>query len=97
MGNDFDNRKSLQSIGLNPIGFKGVNGKKDEYQEYVDPDCFASCPKAVIGCGLSHVLLARKLYDEGTDIALVLEDDAYPIHVHIDFESIIKSVPEDSV
>ena len=98
LGTDFDNRKSLQSIGLKPIGFKGVNGKRDEhmkYQEYIDPDCLASCPKAVIGCGLSHILLARKLYEEGHDVALVLEDDAYPKLVHFDFESIIKSVPED--
>jgi hypothetical protein len=98
LGTDFDNRKSLQSIGLNPIGFKGVNGKRDEflkYQEYIDPDCFASCPKTVIGCGLSHILLAEKLYEEGHDVALVLEDDAYPKVVHFDFESIIKSVPSD--
>jgi hypothetical protein len=98
LGPDFDNRKSLQRIGLNPIGFKGVNGKKDEYlryREYIDPDCFDSCPKAVLGCGLSHILLAKKLYDEGADIALVLEDDAYPTSARIDFESVLASVPGD--
>jgi hypothetical protein len=98
LGTDFANRTSLQSIGLNPTGFKGVDAKKDEYlqyREYVDPDCFESCPKAAMGCGLSHVLLAEKLYDEGYDVALVLEDDAYPKVVHFDFESIIQSVPSD--
>ena len=96
LGSDFGNRKSL--YGLNPIGFKGVNGKKDEHLDhldYIDPDCSENCPKSALGCGLSHILLAEKLYDEGLDTALVLEDDAYLKSVHLDFEEIYKSVPSD--
>lgn len=98
LGDTFPNRQSLLDVGLKPIGFKGVNGKKDEYLHHLDrlnPVCQLTCPKSVIGCGLSHILLAEKLSDEGVPIALVLEDDAYPTVPHIDFEEIVRSVPSD--
>jgi GR25 family glycosyltransferase involved in LPS biosynthesis len=98
LGTDFPNRKSLQSVGLNPILFKGVDARKDEhlkYPEYVEQRCQDTCPKTAIGCGLSHVLLAEKLFDEGHDIALVLEDDAYPKVQNFDFDEILEYVPDD--
>jgi GR25 family glycosyltransferase involved in LPS biosynthesis len=95
---DFPNRKSLERIGLNPVTFKGVNAKKDEHLKHlkhVHPVCQKFCPRGTIGCGLSHILLAQKLYDANVPIALILEDDAYPKVSEIDFEQIISSVPED--
>lgn len=97
VGQTFPNKEALDGIGLDPIGFKGVDARKDEhlqYSEYIENSCQFTCPKTAIGCGLSHVLLAEKLYDEGYDTALVLEDDAYPFQT-IDFESVIQTVPDD--
>ena len=95
---DFPNRKSLERIGLNPVTFKGVDAAKDEhlkYQKHVHPFCQKVCTKGMIGCGISHILLAEKLYNEKVPVALILEDDAYPKVSKIDFEQIISSVPED--
>lgn len=94
----FPNRQSLVDIGLDPIGFKGIDGRKNEHLRHLDrlnPVCQLTCPKTVIGCGLSHILLAERLSNEGVPIALVLEDDAYPIEPYIDFEEIVRSAPVD--
>ena len=98
LDDDFPSRQSLIRIGLNPVGFKGVNAKKDEHLDYmknVSIPCQYTCPKSIIGCGLSHVLLAKKLYDEKIPIALILEDDAYPKVSKLDIDQIIQSVPDD--
>jgi len=98
LDDDFPNRQSLIEIGLDPVGFKGINAKKDEhlkYMENVSVSCQYTCPKSTIGCGLSHVLLSQKLYDEGIPIALILEDDAYPKVLKLDIDKIIQSVPEN--
>jgi GR25 family glycosyltransferase involved in LPS biosynthesis len=95
---DFPNRRSLSRIGLNPVGFKGVNASKDEHLQHsdkIDEICRHTCPKSTIGCGLSHILLAEKLYDEQVPVALVLEDDTYPKNSEINFEQIISDVPDD--
>ncbi len=89
---DFPNRKSLERIGLNPTTFKGIDARQDEHLEYlkhVHPTCQYICPKSTIGCGVSHILLARKLYKERVPIALILEDDAYPTVSKIDFDKVV--------
>ena len=76
---NFERQKPyLQEEGLDPIRFIGVDGKKTEHLELVTPLCQKTCPFSVIGCGLSHILLAKKLLESGTSMALVLEDDAFP-------------------
>lgn len=98
LGDTFKNKQSLLNVGLDPVGFRGVDGKKDEYLYHIDrlnPVCQYTCPKTVIGCGLSHILLAEKLSNEGVQIALVLEDDAYPLKTSIDFAEIFRSAPPD--
>ena len=95
---DFPNRKSLERVGLNPIQFQGVNASKDEHLKYPEKThifCRYFCPKGMVGCGLSHILLAEKLYKENVQVALVLEDDAYPKVSKLDFDEIVASVPED--
>jgi hypothetical protein len=59
--------------------------------------CVSACPKGVMGCGLSHILLAQKLWDQGTDVALVLEDDVYPSvdNLQEEMEKVMREVPED--
>ena len=93
-------RPFLLQEGLDPVRFIGVDGRKDEhlkYKEFITGWCQTTCPKALIGCGLSHVLLARHLRDMGVPMALVLEDDAFPktsnLLQHI-YEA-IQDVPED--
>jgi hypothetical protein len=98
VGSSFPNRDSLKSVGLDPKGFRGVDARKDEhlqYPDYVEKGCQYRCPKTAIGCGLSHVLLAEKLFEEGHDTALVLEDDAYPKVLNFDFDSLMQDVPSD--
>jgi GR25 family glycosyltransferase involved in LPS biosynthesis len=98
LGESFSNRQSLIDIGLEPVGFKGINAKKNEHLRYADritPMCQYFCPKSPIGCGLSHILLADTLFQKQVPMALILEDDAYPLVQSIDFEQIIQSVPPD--
>lgn len=93
----FPNEQSLLAIGLKPIGFRGVDARKDEHLEYsahISGVCKYTCPKSLIGCGLSHILLMEKLYTENVQLALILEDDAYPIQ-DIDINKIISEVPTD--
>jgi hypothetical protein len=90
----------LKGYGLNPILFPGVDARKDEHIPYVDsidPMCLEMCPKSVIGCGLSHILLARKIYYTGASIALILEDDAYPTVTNLEDEitKVLNEVPDD--
>lgn len=98
---NFEKQKPfLVEAGLNPIRFIGVDARKDEhldYMENVSSLCALTCPKTVMGCGLSHILLAQHLKDIGVPLALVLEDDAFPKvsqllkHVQI----ALNEVPED--
>lgn len=98
---NFEKQKPLLvEEGIEPVRFRGVNAKKDEHLDYKDDVtkwCFNTCPKSVIGCGLSHVLLAQSLRDQGVPLALVLEDDAFPkvcdVLAHI--QKTIQEVPED--
>ena len=93
-------RPFLLQEGLDPTRFIGVDARKDEhldYKELITGWCQTTCPKTAIGCGLSHVLLARHIRDLGLPMALVLEDDAFPkvsnLLKHI-YEA-IHDVPED--
>ena len=92
--------EKLKEVGLNPITFHGVDARKDEhflYTDYVDPDCLQTCPKSVIGCGLSHILLARHIYYTGASIAIIMEDDAFPIveNINEEIQKVISEVPDD--
>ena len=96
----FPNHDALTEAGFSPVGFKGINARKDEHLEYperVNGLCQSFCPKGIIGCGMSHVLLAQKLYDDGVPLALVVEDDAYPKpgFSESDLDSILREAPSD--
>jgi len=98
LGDTFENKKSLQDVGLIPIGFKGVDARKNEHLNYPDninSMCKVFCPISTIGCGLAHILLAKKLYNENIDIALILEDDAYPKFKKFDLHEILSTIPSD--
>ena len=93
-------RPFLLEEGLDPVRFIGVDARKDEHLEHLEHVtdlCQITCPKTAIGCGLSHVLLARHIRDLGSQMALVLEDDAYPktdnLLQHI--QETIQETPDD--
>ena len=92
---------ALEKAGIYPKMFTGVNGKKDEYLNYkdmIDPFCLSTCPKSVMGIGLSHILLCEHIYKSGFPLALILEDDAYPvdgIDMSLEIIKVLNEVPDD--
>ena len=96
-----DQRVALEKAGIYSQVFKGVNGKKDEYLGYkdrIEPFCLSTCPKSVMGCGLSHMLLCEQIYKSGFPLALILEDDAYPmkgIDMSHEITKVLNEVPDD--
>ena len=98
--NFYKQQPYLLKAGLVPICFKGVDAKMDDHLKYLDnltPYCKNFCPTGVIGCGLSHILLAKKLYENGTELAIILEDDAYPIisNLNVEIEKVISETPSN--
>jgi hypothetical protein len=96
-----DQEVALEKAGIYPKLVKGVNGKKDEHVKYadrIDPFCLKTCPKSMIGCGLSHILLCEQIYKSGIPMALILEDDAYPIEgidMSHEITKVLNEVPDD--
>lgn len=98
--NFYKQRPHLIESGVFPKRFSGIDAKKGEhveYSEYLTDWCRDSCPSGVIGCGLSHILLAKKLFEKGSHLVLVLEDDAYPLvpDLNREIEKIIEETPKD--
>ena len=94
----------LESIGLKIERFSGINALKDEhlnpiYKQYISKFANNFTPKSIIGCGLSHILCCKHIYEnyinlEDNNIAcgaifpqyfLIMEDDAFPKYVKKDF------------
>lgn len=98
--NFYKQRPYLMESGVFPQRFSGVDSKKGEhleYSEYLTDTCRDLCPNGVIGCGLSHILLAKKLYEKGSQLVLILEDDAYPLvtDLNLEIKKIIEETPKD--
>ena len=87
--------KDLNNIKFNFIRFDAINGRHTDnkiLKKYVSNICNNFCPDAVIGCGLSHILLAKYfLKNDPNNFALILEDDAVPLYSNMKQE-IIKCV-----
>lgn len=92
---------ALNEVGIYPEIFKGVDGRKDEYKYHEDRIsnfCNVLCTKSIKGCGLSHILLNEKIYKMGIPIALIFEDDAYPIDgldIGYEIDKVLQEVPDD--
>lgn len=73
----------LENLGLDVNRFKGINASKDEHLQYLDYINYVALeftPKSVIGCSLSHILLAKYISENYNDsYYLIFEDDTYPI------------------
>ena len=64
--NFYKQRPYLMEAGIFPKRFRGVDSKLGEHLGYgnnLTPNCKDFCPNGVIGCGLSHILLAKQLYE----------------------------------
>jgi hypothetical protein len=91
----------LNKVGIYPHIFKGVDGRIGEYkshEERVGKVCNVLCPKSVKSIGLSHVLLCEKIFDEGLPLALIFEDDAYPVqglNIENEINQVLSEVPDD--
>uniref|UniRef100_A0A6C0B2K6 Glycosyl transferase family 25 domain-containing protein n=1 Tax=viral metagenome TaxID=1070528 RepID=A0A6C0B2K6_9ZZZZ len=79
---------------------KAINGNEHDFIN--EPSIYKTskyfCPKSVLGCNLSHRLALKTFLDESKkDMALVLEDDAEPIHKNYieRIEKCIYSAPDD--
>ena len=75
----------FNSINLTPKRFRAINAINDEHLQYKNLINFISyyiSPKSVIGCSLSHILLAQHLYSNYSTFKniyfLILEDDVFP-------------------
>ena len=63
----------LESIGISPHRFSGINALKDEhlkpiYKQYISNFALHFTPKSVIGCALSHILCCKHIYDNYINI-----------------------------
>ena len=103
----------LQSIGLKPERFSGVNALKDEhlkpiYKEYISKFAFNCTPKSVIGCALSHILCCKHIYENyiinessyggKTPYFLIMEDDAFPKYNKSEFyEKLNKTISDITI
>ena len=79
-------KQNLNDNNIVPKRFNAIYGKnvKSEYDGHLTHYCKYTCPKSVIGCGLSHILLSKHLLNNDTnEYALVLEDDAIVNHNNI--------------
>ena len=78
----------LENLGLEVNRFRAINGNKDEYLKYTDyinPLGLEFSPKSVIGCSLSHILLAKYISENFNDpYYLIFEDDAFPLKEYND-------------
>ena len=93
-------KKNLNDNNIVPKRFNAIYGKnvKSEYDGHLTHYCKYTCPKSVIGCGLSHILLSRHLLNYDTNkYALVLEDDAIINHKNIKdkINNIVNKSPKD--
>ena len=93
-------KKNLNDNNIVPKRFNAIYGKnvKSEYDDHLTHYCKYTCPKSVIGCGLSHILLSRHLLNNDTnEYALVLEDDAIVNHKNIKdkINNIVNKSPKD--
>ncbi len=57
----------LESLGLSPHRFPGINAVKDEhlkreYKDFISKFAYNFTPKSVIGCALSHILCCKYIY-----------------------------------
>lgn len=72
--------KILNNENIKFERFNAVYGKElsDEYIKTITTNfCYNFCPKSVIGCALSHILIWKDILKKNYKNSLILEDDIY--------------------
>jgi len=85
--------KEFNNTNLNIIRFDAIHGTSivnndpELVNKHVNKFCKYFCPRAVIGCGMSHVLVAKYfLENDPNDFCLILEDDVKPLFTDLNSE-----------
>jgi GR25 family glycosyltransferase involved in LPS biosynthesis len=77
-------KQKFKNTDIRLIRFNAIHGRdvSDEIlRNNVSTFCRYFCPHAVIGCGLSHILLAGYFLEhDANDFCLILEDDVTPLY-----------------
>lgn len=80
----------FNSIKLSPKRFSAINAINNQHIEHknlINLISFYLSPKSVIGCSLSHILLAKHLYENYSTYKniyfLILEDDVFPHNIYL--------------
>lgn len=60
---------------------RGTEAPKHLKEKHVTSFCIKYCPRSVIGCGMSHILLAKYFLEhDPNEVCLILEDDVSPLY-----------------
>jgi GR25 family glycosyltransferase involved in LPS biosynthesis len=76
--------KALNDVGINPIRIPGVAITEESVDDqYIDDNfttrCKYACPYSVFGITASHKKACSAFLKTGNSVALIMEDDAYPL------------------
>ena len=84
--------KNLDNVGINYSRFDAINGRNidERYDQYISA-MKPVIPDGIVGCGLSHFMVAKQHFENNDNIALILEDDSIPM---FDDKNIIYEVIE---
>lgn len=89
-------KKLYQEHNIDYEIFNGVDSRENEHYKYrnnIHPFSLLLTPKKILGCSLSHILLAKHIIKKNYKYTLVLEDDAYPFD-YKNLESNIENIIE---
>jgi GR25 family glycosyltransferase involved in LPS biosynthesis len=89
--------KHLDNIGINYSRFDAIDGRKigNQYDEYISL-AKPIIPEGVIGCALSHFMVAKEHFANNDNAALILEDDAAPLFKDKNvIHQVIEEAPKD--
>ena len=88
---------NLDNLGINYSRFDAIDGRNigNRYDEYISP-MKPVIPDGIVGCGLSHFLVAKRHFDNNDNIALILEDDSIPMFNDKNIiHEVIEKAPKD--
>jgi GR25 family glycosyltransferase involved in LPS biosynthesis len=75
--------KALNDIGIDPNRIPGVAITDQDANGYIDENfttqCKYTCPYSVFGITASHKKACSEFLKTGNSVALIMEDDAYPL------------------
>ena len=84
--NNFKNKYDENNIKYEI--YYGVDATQNEHLKYrnnIHPISLLLTPKKILGCALSHILLAKIIVKNNIEYSLILEDDTYPYdYVNLD-------------